>query len=130
MLEARRLWSVLGRLAPATGTLRPMLTGVSTDAPDGYFLNSAAYALPAPGQWGNAGRNSIEGPLQFTFNAGVTRTFQLSERLSADWRIDATNLINRLTYTGVNTIFQGQLFGLPVTANTPRKVTTTFRMRF
>ena len=113
-----------------TGSLRPSLTGASTKAPDGYYLNSAAYVLPAPGQWGNAGRNSIEGPLQFTFNAGVTRTFQLTERLSADWRIDATNLINRLTYTGVNTLFGGSLFGLPVTANTPRKIQTTFRMRF
>jgi hypothetical protein len=113
-----------------TGALRPSLSGVSTNAPDGYFLNSAAYVLPTPGQWGNAGRNSIEGPLQFTFNAGVTRTFQLTERLSADWRIDATNLINRLTYTGVNTSFGGQLFGLPISANTPRKLQTTFRMRF
>jgi len=113
-----------------TGSLRPMLTGASTDAPDGYYLSSAAYTQPAPGQYGNAGRNSIEGPWQFTFNAGVTRTFQMTERLSVDWRVDATNVINRLTYTGVNTLLGGSQFGLPATANTPRKLQTTIRMRF
>jgi hypothetical protein len=113
-----------------SGPLRPNLTGVSTDAPSGSFLNPAAYAPPPAGQFGNAGRNSIEGPLQFTFNAGVTRTFQMSERLSVDWRVDATNVINRLTYTGVNTNLGGSQFGLPVAANTPRKIQTTIRMRF
>ncbi len=68
--------------------------------------------------------------MQFTFNAGVTRTFQMTERVSVDWRVDATNVINRLTYTGVNTILGGPQFGLPVAANTPRKIQTTIRMRF
>jgi hypothetical protein len=113
-----------------SGPLRPMLTGASTDAPSGSFLNPAAYAPPPKGQFGNAGRNSIEGPMPFTFNAGVTRTFQMSERLSIDWRVDATNVINRLTYTGVNTTLGGQQFGLPAAANTPRKIQTTIRMRF
>jgi hypothetical protein len=113
-----------------SGPLRPTLTGVSTDAASGSFLNAAAYALPPAGQFGDAGRNSIEGPLQFTFNAGVTRTFQMTQRMSVDWRVDATNVINRLTYTGVNTVLGGQQFGLPFTANTPRKIQTTIRMRF
>jgi trimeric autotransporter adhesin len=113
-----------------TGPLRPSLTGVSTDAPSGLYLNPAAYVVPAAGEFGNAGRNSVEGPLQFTFNAGVTRTFQLTERMSVDWRIDATNVINRLTYTGVNSILGGQQFGLPAAANTPRKIQSTIRMRF
>jgi hypothetical protein len=113
-----------------SGTLRPMLTGASTDAASGSYLNPAAYVKPAAGEFGNAGRNSVRGPLQFTFNAGLTRTFQMSERLSVDWRLDATNVLNRLTYTGVNTILGGPQFGLPVTANTPRKIQSTIRMRF
>jgi hypothetical protein len=113
-----------------TGTLRPSLTGASTDAPDGYYVNPAAYTAPAPGQWGNAGRNSVTGPVQFSLNAGVTRTFQWTEHVSLDWRIDATNLINRLTYTGINMTFGGPQFGLPIVANTPRKIQSTIRMRF
>jgi len=112
------------------GQLRPNLTGASTDAPSGYYLNRDAYVAPPAGTFGDAGRNSIVGPMQFTFNAGVTRTFQMTERLSSDWRIDATNILNRLTYTGVNAILDGPQFGLPINANTPRKIQTTFRMRF
>jgi hypothetical protein len=113
-----------------TGTIRPSLTGASLSPPDGYYLNPAAYAPPAPGQWGNAGRNSITGPTQFSLNAGVARTFQWTERLSLDWRIDATNVLNRETYTGVSTILGGPQFGLANFANTPRKIQSTMRLRF
>jgi hypothetical protein len=113
-----------------TGSLRPSLTGAPINAPSGYYLNPAAYAAPASGQWGNAGRNSVIGPAQFTFNAGVGRTFRWTERLSLDWRIDATNVLNRETYTGVNTILGGPQFGLPNLVNTPRKVQSTMRLRF
>jgi hypothetical protein len=142
-------WTVTGNLIVGSGTpftpvlqnlvagsgvvgqLRPnLVSGVSTAAPSGSYLNPAAYEAPPAGQFGDVGRNSVVGPMQFTFNAGITRTFQMTERLSADWRIDATNLLNRLTYTGVNAIFGGSQFGLPINANTPRKIQTTFRMRF
>ena len=86
--------------------------------------------MPAGGQFGNAGRNSVTGPAQFVFNSGVTRSFQLSERVSFDWRLDATNILNRETYTGVNAVVGSQLFGLPGLTNTPRKVQSTMRLRF
>lgn len=122
-------------LAPISGSgvagaLRPSLTGASLDAPSGYYLNPAAYSAPAAGTYGNAGRNSATGPAQFVFNAGLTRTFQFSERVSFDWRLDATNLLNRETYVGVNAIVGGPLFGLPSVTNTPRKIQSTMRLRF
>jgi hypothetical protein len=112
------------------GSIRPSLTGAALDAPSGYYLNPAAYAAPASGQWGNAGRNSATGPAQFTFNAGITRTFQFTERISFDWRLDATNVLNRETYIGVNANVGGPQFGLPSLTNTPRKVQSTMRLRF
>ena len=49
-----------------TGSIRPMYTGAPLyDAPPGFFLNPAAYVAPPPGQWGNAGRDTITGPAQF-----------------------------------------------------------------
>src|SRR5262249_13710783 len=99
-------------------------------APSGYYLNPAGYGAPARGAWGTAGRNSVVGPAQFTFNLGVARTFGLNQHASLDWRIDMTNLLNVLTYTGVNAIAGGPQFGLPNAANTPRKILITMRMRF
>jgi hypothetical protein len=112
------------------GAQHASLTGATLDAPSGYYLNPAAYAPPASGQWGNAGRNSVTGPAQFTFNLGVARTFQWTERLSFDWRLDATNVLNRETYTGVNGTVGSPQFGLPGLINTPRKVQSTMRLRF
>jgi hypothetical protein len=114
-----------------TGTIRPSLTGASIKAaPAGFFINPAAYTAPAPGQWGTAGRDSITGPAQFGLNASIGRTFRLSNRLNADWRMDATNLLNAVTYTAWNTAVTSPLFGLPSQVNTMRKLQTTFRVRF
>jgi hypothetical protein len=122
-------------LAPVAGTgivgpLRPSLTGASTQATDGHYLNPAAYMAPLPGQWGDAPRNSLTGPARFGFDLGVARTFQMLPRVSLDWRIDATNVLNRRTYSGVNPLFGGPQFGLPSQINTPRRLVVTTRLRF
>ena len=67
---------------------------------------------------------------QFTLNAGLGRTFLWGDRLNLDWRIDATNVLNRVTYAGVNTIVGSPQFGLPNRANPMRKVQTSLRVRF
>jgi len=116
--------------AGVTGSVRASVTGAPPGAPSGYYLNPAGYVAPASGQWGTAGRNSAVGPAQFTFNMGFARTFEMSQRASLDWRIDVSNFLNVLTYTGVNAIAGGPQFGLPNAANTPRKILMTARMRF
>jgi hypothetical protein len=114
-----------------TGTIRADLTGAPIGAaPPGYFFNPAAYAAPEPGRWGNAQRNSVTGPSQFALNAGIARTFTVSQRLNLDWRIDATNVLNRVTFSGVNTIVGSAQFGLPNRANQMRRIQSTLRLRF
>ena len=114
-----------------TGSIRPDYTGASVyDAPSGLFLNPAAYAAPAPGKWGNAGRNTITGPDQFTMNASMSRTFRLNDRYSADLRIDATNALNHPTFPSWITVISSAQFGLQNPANPMRSVQTTFRLRF
>ena len=112
------------------GSVRARLTGTSTDAPDGYYLNPAAYAAPAAGQWGDAGRNSARGPSQFQLNAAIGRTFRWGERFNIDWRIDANNVLNRLVYTSVNAIVGSPQFGLPSAINQPRTIQSSLRVRF
>jgi len=114
-----------------TGSLRASYTGAPIDeAPEGFYVNPAAFAAPAAGEWGNAARNSITGPAQFSLNAGVTRTFVLSGRWSIDWRLDATNVLNRVTYSSLNTIVGSPQFGLPNRANAMRKLLSSLRVRF
>lgn len=114
-----------------TGYLRPQVTGIPLyAAPAGLFLNPAAFAAPLSGQWGNAGRNSITGPSQFVLGTSLARTFQLSDRFSLDFRIDANNALNHVTYPSWNTIVGGGLFGLPPYANPMRTLQTSLRVRF
>jgi hypothetical protein len=114
-----------------TGTLRPALTGAPVDEqPSGYYLNPAAYSAPAAGDWGNAGRNSVRGPKQFSWNGSIGRIFALGDRLNLDWRLDITNLLNQVTYASVNAVVGSPQFGLPTVANPMRKVQSTLRLRF
>jgi hypothetical protein len=116
-----------------SGSIRPDYTGAPLyAAPPGLHLNPLAYTAPAQDQWGNAGRNSIEGPRQFSLVAGMTRTFRLRDRLNMDFRLDSTNAINHVTYQAWNTIWNAKngQFGLPTQANPMRTVTATVRVRF
>src|SRR6185436_14408591 len=110
-----------------TGPIRASTTGVSTGTPDGYYINPLAYAAPAPGQWGNAGRNSITGPRVFSLDGGIGRTFLWGDRLNFDWRLNATNVLNRVTYAAVNTSVGSPQFGLPTVANPMRKLQASIR---
>jgi hypothetical protein len=113
-----------------TGTIRADVTGVPNVDSDGVYANPAAFAPPAAGRWGNAGRNSIRGPAQFVLNTGLGRSFLWGSRLTLDWRLDATNVINYVTFAALNTIVGSPQFGLASQANPMRKVQSSLRIRF
>jgi trimeric autotransporter adhesin len=120
-------------VVPGTGTVgvRPSLTGVPP-APieSGSYVNPAAFTMPAAGTWGNAGRNSIRGPSQLSLDASIARVFRLRGRWNLEWRVAATNVLNRVTFSSVNTVITSPQFGLPTSANAMRRIQTMFRVRF
>ena len=114
-----------------TSTLRPDVTGVPVyDTSAGGFLNPAAFVAPQEGRWGNAGRNTITGPGQFGLNASLARTFRVNERISMDLRVDATNVLNHVTFPNWNTTVNSSQFGLPARANAMRTILPSLRVRF
>jgi hypothetical protein len=118
-------------VAGVTGTVRADLTGAPLDdAPEGYYVNPAAFAPPAPGTWGNAQRNSIRGPGTSSLNASITRQFPLRNRLSLNWQLSATNVFNRVTYSNINTVVGSPQFGLPTATSGMRRITTSLSTRF
>ncbi len=56
----------------------------------------------------------------------MSRTF--AENL--DFRFDATNALNHVTYPSWNTVVSSAQFGLPMTANSMRSLQATLRWRF
>jgi hypothetical protein len=114
-----------------TGHLRPNATGTPNGSDvDGRHVDPAAFAAPAPGEWGNAGRNSVTGPAVFQLNASLARSIRLNQRVSMDFRIDVTNLLNTVTYPDWNTTLGNAQFGLPTRANEMRTIRPSMRWRF
>jgi hypothetical protein len=115
-----------------SGTIRPNVTGSPyTGAKPGYVLNVNNYSAPL-GSYGNARRDSIEGPDQFSLNAGMNRTFRLHDKYTLDAQLNATNILNHVVYSGWNSswIPGSQTFGAPAGANPMRSISVTFRARF
>lgn len=111
--------------------VRPSVTGESLyAAPPGLFLNPAAYKAPPPGQWGDARRNSITGPSQFSLDAAMVRTFRLKSKTNLDLQIAATNILNHVTYSNWQNSITSTQFGLPAAANAMRSLQTSLRLRF
>jgi hypothetical protein len=121
--------------APVAGTgvvgVRPSVTGASTTPTvPGSYANAAAFTAPASGTWGDAGRNSIRGPSEFSLDASVSRVFRFHGRLSLEWRVAATNVLNRVTFATIDTVITSPQFGFPTLANSMRRLQTTVRFRF
>jgi carboxypeptidase family protein len=114
-----------------TNIIRPDLTGKPLYTASGQIhLSNAAFAAPATGQWGTAGRDSITGPGQLSLNGSLARTFRPGGRFYLDARIDSTNLLNHAVFTGWNATINSTQFGIPVAANAMRSLQTTLRLRF
>ncbi len=114
-----------------SNAVRADLTGAPMyAAPAGLFLNPAAFISPTDGQWGNAGRDIITGPMLFSLNESVGRVFQLPERHIIDLRFDITNVLNHVTYASWNTTVGSALFGVPTAARPMRSMRATLRFMF
>src|SRR5262245_8142572 len=98
MQTGRPFTVTVGRDQSATGgnADRPNLVGdpkVSDQGPDRWF-NPAAFAAPAAGAFGNAGRNILRGDGLHSFDLGASRFFRVTERHQFQFRAEVFNLTN------------------------------------
>jgi len=125
---------VLGSLSDSGGSgnfgaSRADATGISVSGGSGFF-NQAAFAPPALGAFGDAGRNTIPGPSRFSMNLALTRSFHATERNHIEIRIEATNLTNTATYSNFGTVLNALNYGLPTAALPMRTFKATLRYKF
>jgi len=112
-------------------TLRADATGLPLNpAPAGQLFNPAAFAVPAAAMWGDAGRNTIPGPMLVSLNASAGRVIRLGERRSLDIQLRAINALNTVVINRWNTQLNNNTFGLPTGVSGMRTVTTSLRFRF
>ena len=65
-------------------------------------FNPAAFANPAPGTFGNAGRNTLVGPGFTNADFSLGKEFVLPERLTLEIRADMYDVFNHINWSNPN----------------------------
>jgi hypothetical protein len=66
------------------------------------WFNPSAFAVPQPGRFGNAGNGIIEGPGEQIVNAGLFKTFDITEKLHLRVQGSFTNILNHPNFAAPN----------------------------
>ncbi len=121
----------VGGLSAAGGSARAEATGLPIQGGPGQYFNPLAFTTPPPGQFGNAGVDTITGPVQTSLSATLNRAWRIGEsRRQLQFRLSATNALNHPTITGFGTAVGSSTYDLATTASAMRSVTTMFRFNF
>jgi len=118
-------------VAALGGNLRAEATGLPVSGGDYPYFNELAFTTPPAGQYGNAGRDVITGPGQFSLNSALNRAFRFGEtRRQLQLRISANNVLNHVYINGFGTTVNSLTYGLPTSASGTRTVTLLLRLNF
>jgi trimeric autotransporter adhesin len=116
------------------GTLRPDLVpgqSIQLSHPTiEKWFNTAAFAAPPTGQYGDARRNSIIGPGSKVFDMALTKMIPLKEARMLEFRAQATNVFNIPNWSSIDTSVTSPTFGRVTGVGTMRQITMTARFRF
>jgi hypothetical protein len=96
------------------------------------WYNRAAFAAPAQGQFGNAGRNAIEGPSQAGANFAVFKNISLPGRegLKAQFRSEFFNLFNSVNLGNPRDTMTDSRMGRILTAGDARIIQFALKVLF
>ncbi len=101
------------------------------------WFNTSAFCAPSAtcvnssgSQYGDAGRDIILGPSQFTFDMAINRTFTIKESRTLDFRLQANNIFNTPYFSTINTTVNSLSFGQVTGVANMRRITMIVRFRF
>jgi hypothetical protein len=102
------------------------------------WLNPAAFVLPAPGTWGNCGRDLVRAPGIWQADTALQKRVTVNERTGISFRAEVFNLFNRAQYGSPKVSLPSGNFGLitnaynstPIGVGTPRKIELMLRLDF
>ena len=113
------------------GSLRAEATGLPIHADGQPYFNRLAFTTPLSGQFGNAGRTTIPGLFRTTINSSLNRSFRFGEtRRSLSFSVNATNVLNHVTITGIGTTVNASNYGSPTSASGTRSLSLSSRFNF
>jgi hypothetical protein len=105
----------------------------------GLWLNSAAFAVPGAGTWGNLGRDVLRAPAVFEIDTALSKKLRLTEKFGLEFGVQAFNVFNHplLAAPSAN-ISSTSSFGRitaalntsPIGEGTPRRIQVFARFSF
>lgn len=94
------------------------------------WFNTSAFAFPAPGTFGNAGRNILDGPGFQNVNASLVKNTALTERVNLQFRAEAFNLFNHPNFNLPDNFLGSPTFGRITSARDPRHIQFGLKLLF
>jgi hypothetical protein len=100
------------------------------------WFNTAAFCITGktncagPSIYGDAGRDIIGGPSQFTFNSAINKTITIRESRSLELRLQASNIFNTPYFSSINTVVNSITYGQVTGVSSMRRITMIVRFRF
>ena len=102
---------------------RPNLVGnavLANPSPEQWF-NTMAFTVPNFGNFGDAGRNILNGPDFQNVNLALSKDISVSEGVTLELRAETFNLFNRTNFNLPDAFVGSPTFGQVVSAQSPRR---------
>jgi hypothetical protein len=94
------------------------------------IFRAADFPRPAPGTNGNLRRNAFRGPGYADVSLSLSKAFNLTARLNAEFRVDAFNAFNRVNLSDPVTDLSSSNFGKSTSQLNTRAIQLGTRIRF
>jgi hypothetical protein len=95
------------------------------------WFNTTAFVVNAPGTFGDAKRNLLRAPGLFNVDLAAHKSFQLTERVSAQLRVESFNFTNTPAFAAPDAIVTDTLnFGKIQSAGNPRQIQLGVKVLF
>ncbi len=76
---------------------------------DRNLINPAAFAIPAPGTFGNFSRNALSGPAFSQFDMIFAKKFRIKEGMNFEFRTEVFNILNHANFANPSTTLNNAL---------------------
>jgi hypothetical protein len=123
---------------PIRPSINPGFHGKVIEGGPTQYFNPDAYLVPAPGTYGNAGRNSLTGPGFANLDASLRKDTQITEGLRAQFRAEFFNVLNHTNFGTPNEVVYSAAGATPsptagvitATASTSRQIQFGLKLLF
>jgi len=117
----------------AAATNRPDVSGaIAYPQTVSEWFDTGIFSTPAPGQWGNLGKNALRAPGRDNWNVSLFKNFVFSETRNSrlEFRLETFNTFNHTQFNAVSTSYGSSNFGEVTSTWDPRVLQLGLKLIF